>query len=137
MGAGHQTLPHRLATLGHCDVPAADAPREAEMSDVASKHFVLACTLAVLVVMLVLHFAPRGPTTGTTDSGAVHDFTVDQTSSGLEITVAARATSALSNLGVSSAKQPHVGMLNRPANQDGCRGASLTLADTASGTLEQ
>jgi len=174
------------------------------MSDVASRRFVLACTLAVLIVMLVLHFVPRGPFTGTTSASAgiggaglgpsgpftiegsaiepispgvrapldvrltnphdfpmsvadlrvrvqkvsapnaddahpcaVGDFTVDQASSGLQITVAVRATSALSNLGVSSAKQPHVGMLNRPANQDGCKGASLTLAYTASGTLER
>jgi hypothetical protein len=30
-----------------------------------------------------------------------------------------------------------VGMLNRSVNQDGCKGASLTLAYTASGTLER
>jgi len=174
------------------------------MSDVASKRFVLACTLAVLIAMLVLHLVPRGPFAGATstsagsgDAGpgssapftiegyatepispgvrapldlrltnphdvpmsvtglgvrvqtvsapnaddahpcAVGDFAVDQTSSGLEIAVAARSTSTLINLGIPRAKQPHVRMLNRPANQDGCKGASLTLAYTATGTLEQ
>jgi hypothetical protein len=66
----------------------------------------------------------------------IGDFAVDQASSDMQITVAARATSTLSNLGIPRAKQPHVGMLNRPVNQDGCKGASLTLAYTASGTLE-
>jgi hypothetical protein len=175
------------------------------MSDVASRRFVLGCTFAVLIVMLLLHFVPRCPFAGTTDSGAgpggaglagpagpftiegstieplspgvrapldvrltnphdfpmsvadlrvrlqkvsapnandahpcaVGDFAVDQASSGIEITVAARATSTISSLGIPRAKQPHVGMLNRPANQDGCKGASLTLAYTATGTLEQ
>jgi hypothetical protein len=64
---------------------------------------------------------------------AARDFVVDQASSGLEITLARRSTSVLSRLGVSPADQPHVGMVNRAANQDGCKGASVTLAYTASG----
>lgn len=67
---------------------------------------------------------------------SVGDFTADQASSGRKITVAARSTSTLSDLGLARADQPHVGMLNRSVNQDGCKGASLTLAFTASGTLE-
>jgi hypothetical protein len=65
------------------------------------------------------------------------DFSVDQAASGLEITVAARSTSTLSSLGLSRATMPHVGMLNRPANQDGCKGASPTLDYTATGTLQR
>jgi hypothetical protein len=68
---------------------------------------------------------------------ADRDFAVDQASSGLRITLAGRSTSILSDLGVSRAKQPQVGMLNRAANQDGCKGASLTLAYTASGTRQK
>ena len=68
---------------------------------------------------------------------AVGDFRVGKASSSIKITVAARATSALSNLGLPSATWPQVGMLDRPANQDGCKGASLTLAYAASGTLAQ
>lgn len=67
----------------------------------------------------------------------VGDFAVDQASSSLELSLAARSTSTLSDLGLPSAKRPHVGMLDRPVDQDGCKGASLTLAYTASGTLAQ
>lgn len=67
----------------------------------------------------------------------VGDFAVDQASRSGKITLAARSTIALSSLGLESTTWPQVGMLNRPANQDGCKGASLTLAYTASGTLTQ
>lgn len=65
---------------------------------------------------------------------AVGDFTVGKASSSIKITVAAGATSALSSLGLPRATWPQVGMLDRPANQDGCKGASLTLGYAASGT---
>lgn len=67
----------------------------------------------------------------------VGDFTVNQVSRGLEMTVAARGTSALSSLGVARASLPAVGMLKRSVNQDGCKGASLTLGYAASGTVSQ
>jgi hypothetical protein len=66
----------------------------------------------------------------------IGDFAVDQPSSGLKITVAAHSTRTLSNLGLPPTSLPHVGMLNRPVNQDGCKGASLTLAYTASGEAD-
>ena len=65
------------------------------------------------------------------------DFTVDQVSSGIKITLAARATSTLSSLGLPRATWPAVGMLERSVDQDGCKGASLTLGYAASGTLAQ
>jgi len=68
---------------------------------------------------------------------AVGDFAVDQVSNGFEVTIAAGSTSTLTDLGLARAKRPHVGMLDRPVNQDGCKGATLTLAYTASGTLSQ
>lgn len=68
---------------------------------------------------------------------AVGDFTVDQASRSLEITLPARATSALSSLGFARASLPAVGMLERSVNQDGCKGASLTLGYAASGTVSQ
>jgi hypothetical protein len=184
------------------------------MRSAASKGFVLVCTFALLIVVVILHFAPRGPTTGSTyaiggtgtiDPGladpsrpltisggtpesegsatepispgirapldlkfsnphdfpmsvtdlrvsvqkvsapnaddahpcAVSDFTVHQAPSGLQITAAAGSTSTLSRLGIARTKWPQVGMLNRSANQDGCKEASLTLAYTASGTAGQ
>jgi len=68
---------------------------------------------------------------------AIGDFAIDQVPAGLVITVPARAISKLSGLGVARAKLPHVGMLNRPVDQDGCKGASLTLAYAASGALDR
>jgi hypothetical protein len=65
---------------------------------------------------------------------AVGDFAVQQTSSSLEVTLAASATSTLSSLGLPRTSWPRVGMLNRSVNQDGCKGASLTLDYTGSGT---
>ena len=67
----------------------------------------------------------------------VRDFAVVQVPDSGKVTVPARATSSLSGLGVPRATLPQVGMLNRPTNQDGCQGASLSLAYTASGTLEK
>ena len=68
---------------------------------------------------------------------AVRDFAVVQLSSSLGITIAARATSTLTSLGVPRPGLPHVGMIDRSVNQDGCKRAFLTLANTASGTLER
>jgi hypothetical protein len=68
---------------------------------------------------------------------AAGDFTVDQGPTGRKVTVAPRSTSTLSSLGLARATFPQVRMLNRAANQDGCKGASLTLAYTATGTLDQ
>ena len=65
------------------------------------------------------------------------DFSVNQASSSPRVVVAAGSTSTLSSLGLSPATLPHVGMLNRSANQDGCKGASLTLEYAATGTLER
>jgi len=76
------------------------------------------------------------PNADETHPCAVGDFAVDQASNDLSVTVPARATSTLSSLGLPRATLPHVGMLNRPTNQDGCKEASLTLAYTATGTLE-
>jgi hypothetical protein len=68
---------------------------------------------------------------------SVGDFTVGQTSRRVTIRVAARRTSPLSSLGVARAAWPRVGMLDRSANQDGCKGASLTLGYAATRTLTQ
>jgi hypothetical protein len=67
----------------------------------------------------------------------IGDYAVDQVSQSLVITVAAHATSTLSNLGLARATWPRAGMLDRPVNQDGCKGASLTLDYAASGTLKR
>jgi hypothetical protein len=66
---------------------------------------------------------------------SIGDFTVAQAYRGVTITVAGRATSTLSGLGLARSMWPTVGMLERSVNQDGCKGASLTLAYAATGTL--
>jgi hypothetical protein len=62
-----------------------------------------------------------------------HDFALDQASSRLVLSLPAHSRSSLSSLGVPGASQPQVGMVNRAVDQGGCKGASLTLAYTASG----
>ena len=64
----------------------------------------------------------------------IGDYVVGQVSSQLVVTVAARATSSLNDLGVARSTWPRVGMVDRPVNQDGCKGASLTLDYAATGT---
>jgi hypothetical protein len=64
----------------------------------------------------------------------VGDFAVDQAAGGLGFTIAAHATKSLSDLRLTNATWPHVGMRDRPVNQDGCKGASLSLGYTASAT---
>jgi hypothetical protein len=193
---------------GPCTPPAADAPKEAKMSNGARRRYVLGFILAVLAMLIgiiILVAIDSGPTAGTTSAGvgtggagladssgsftiegnatepispgvgapldlkltnphdvpmsvtdlrvrvqkvsapnaddahpcAVGDFTVGQASSSIKITVAARATSTLSSLGLPRATWPQVGILERSVNQDGCKGASLTLGYAASGTLAQ
>jgi hypothetical protein len=62
------------------------------------------------------------------------DFTLNQASNSDPITVAAGSTSTLSDLSLRRQTWPHIGMLNRPVNQDGCMGAALSLRYTGSGT---
>ncbi len=64
----------------------------------------------------------------------IGDYAVDQASRLLVVTVAARATRSLTDLGVARGTWPRVGMVDRPVNQDGCKGASLTLHYAATGT---
>jgi hypothetical protein len=67
----------------------------------------------------------------------IGDYAVDQASSHLVVTVAARATRSLDDLGVAPGTWPRVGMVDRPVNQDGCKGASLTLDYAATGTPQR
>jgi len=60
------------------------------------------------------------------------DFAVDQTNQ-LEFRVAAGASSTLSGLDFARYTWPKIGMLDRPVNQNGCKGASLTLHYAALG----
>ena len=66
---------------------------------------------------------------------SVEDFALVQVRGTLQLPLAAHSTKALGDLGVDRATWPRVGMVDRRVNQDGCKGASLTLFYTGSGTL--
>lgn len=68
---------------------------------------------------------------------SVADFTIEQAAPDFEFTVEPQATSSLSETVVKREAWPRVGMHNTSSNQDGCKGASVTLAYAASGRLEQ
>jgi hypothetical protein len=77
--------------------------------------------------------AVRAPNADDAHPCTVGDFTVNQASSSIVIALAARATRTLSSLGVPPEAWPQVGLLDRPVEQDGCKGASVTLRYAASG----
>jgi hypothetical protein len=68
---------------------------------------------------------------------SVGDFTVTQVSGDFEVQVAAKSTATLDSLGLPSEEWPTAGMLDATTNQDGCKGASLTLEYSAEGRLNQ
>jgi hypothetical protein len=61
------------------------------------------------------------------------DYAATQYSGSYPLTVPADSSTSLSSLGVSASAQPKVSMLNTAQNQDGCKGAALTLAYSGSG----
>ena len=67
----------------------------------------------------------------------VEDFTVEQAPDGIDLTLPPQATTSLSDLSLPSTQWPHVGLRNTSVNQDGCKGASLTLEFSASGTVDE
>ena len=65
----------------------------------------------------------------------VADFEVRMLAPDLELSLPP-GTSRLSGQGLAPSQWPAVGMTNRPVNQDGCKGASMTLEYEASGAGE-
>ncbi len=61
------------------------------------------------------------------------DFEVRHLSGGAVLRLPGNSTRTLSGLELPESDWPAVGMINRPVNQDGCKGASLTLGYEASG----
>jgi len=64
----------------------------------------------------------------------VRDFEVDQVGKNFRFPLAAGATTTLWRRGLHRPGWAHVGMINRKVNQDGCKGATLTLDYSASAT---
>jgi hypothetical protein len=67
----------------------------------------------------------------------VQDFTVEQAPDGIDLTVPPQTTTSLSGLSLPRAQWPHVALSNTSVNQDGCKGASLTLEFSASGKVDE
>ena len=75
-------------------------------------------------------------TVARTSAGAACDpsnFTVVQFTGAYPVTLAARQTASLAQLGVPPAAWPKVGMLDLPRNQDACKGVTLTLGYSGAG----
>ena len=73
------------------------------------------------------------PAADTRHPCTLEDFTVTQPAGDLELTLAARASQRLSDLSLPGTRWPQVGMVDSAANQDGCKGATLTLEYAATG----
>jgi hypothetical protein len=63
------------------------------------------------------------------------DFSVEQVPHDTDISVPAGEKRRLSELGLPREFWPRLVLLNRPVNQDGCKGASLVLSYSAAGAL--
>ena len=62
-----------------------------------------------------------------------NDYAVTQYSGPYPLSVPGTSTQSLGQLGVPSSQWPRVTLLNRPTNQDGCKGATVTLTYSGSG----
>lgn len=75
----------------------------------------------------------NAPNADLTHPCTMGDFAVKQNLSHHKITLPARSTRTLNNLGIPAAMWPQLRMLDLGVDQDGCKAASLTLSYTASG----
>ncbi|TAL41022.1 MAG: hypothetical protein EPN91_11730 [Salinibacterium sp.] len=67
----------------------------------------------------------------------VDDFEITQVPEKTALTVAASKARSLDQLKLAASLWPQIGIRETAHNQDGCKGASLTLAYSASGRLEK
>ncbi len=63
------------------------------------------------------------------------DFAMQPYAGSLPLTVPASSTTTLAQLGVPSAEWPQVSIIDRSSDQDGCQGATVTLAYSGAATL--
>jgi hypothetical protein len=74
------------------------------------------------------------PKSGADRPCTVDDFSVVPFSGAYGFTLGSSRTTTLSQLNFPAAEWPQLKMLNRPVNQDGCKGASLTLSYSGTST---
>jgi hypothetical protein len=68
-------------------------------------------------------------------SCTLSDFSMQQYSGSFPLTVPAASTRSLAQLGVPPVQWPQVSIIDRPTDQDGCQGATVTLAYSGAATL--
>jgi hypothetical protein len=78
--------------------------------------------------------AVHGPGRGPGHPCEPDDFAVEQFSGAAGFTLPAASSATLGELGFDRDEWPAVSMLNRPVNQDGCKGAALSLSFTGDAT---
>jgi hypothetical protein len=78
--------------------------------------------------------AVNGPRADATHTCEPDDFAVEQFSGAPGFTLPASATLDLDQLGFEPSEWPRISMLNLPSNQDGCKGASLSLSFSGTAT---
>jgi hypothetical protein len=78
--------------------------------------------------------AVSGPQTDPTHSCDSEDFAIEQFSGAPGFTLPASSSADLGELGFVPSEWPTVSMLNRPVNQNGCQGASVSLSFTGTAT---
>ena len=89
-------------------------------------------TLSTLTALVSGVDAPKAtPTLPCTPA----DFSVQPYSGALPLVIAPSSTISLQQLGVPESEWPQVSMLDRPTNQDGCGGASLSLSYGAAASV--
>lgn len=92
-------------------------------------------SLVVRDVQVRVH-AVRAPRADLAHPCSASDYTVEQIPAGTKVRIPARATRSLSGLGLPERSWPSVALVaDRTANQDGCKGATLVLAHSASGSI--
>jgi hypothetical protein len=109
--------------------PGAAAPLDLTLANQAGTDLSIS-TLSVQVANV------SGPHADASHPCSANDFSVEQFSGPPGFTLPASSASSLSELGFAPAEWPQVSMLNLPANQDGCKQASLTLAFAGTATEE-
>jgi hypothetical protein len=114
--------------LPHLLTPGTGEPLDLTLTNLESTDL----TITNLNVKVASVSGPQSSSTHTCDPG---DFSIEQFSEVPGFTLSAASSADLGELGFAPSEWPTVSMLDRPVNQDGCKGASLSLSFT--GTADE
>jgi hypothetical protein len=107
--------------------PGSGAPLDLTLTNLEDRDLLIA-SLTVEVA------AVSGPQTSPTQGCDPDDFSVEQFSGAPGFTLPAAGSADLGELGFEPSEWPRVSMLNLPINQDGCKGASVSLSFSGTAT---